>query len=292
MSYRSRLIIFFAALMLPLPAAFSIELGSRNCAQIFDQRRSILNLPPKAHLLVIAMLAETTRGERYLALSDYYWGSHEEIYRKVSEKYPLKRILWAGEMLVENSENRSGPGVVVFSINTSGFLARRIIEGHNDANDPEVLKANLATHNPSLTTPYSQYFTYDRSNVHLDPLFRELHSRVQPHAPDDTVRRRFRDVLTSVYLLYREIAVSYSTSYPAANLAMVRRMSSSMINDIVSVIASEAHHSILPQQGRTSESLIKEKEYFYKILELIKKIGPRANPGAVDIEIIRLSSSH
>ncbi len=277
--------------------AFGIEQEpSRTCVQLLNLTPSILSLPPKAQVFMIGVLAESESGEHYLGLSDYYWGSHEEIYRAMSEKYPLKRILWGGELLIENNQNEISNGVVVLSINTSGYVTKRISQGHRDVNDPELLKTALMNHEPKLSASASQFFRFERSDAYLDPLFRDIHKRLGPDAPAGAVRHQFRDILNSIYLLYRRNTLPGISP----DLQALSRMSSRKMNDILTFMESEARYSVLSQLDHIRfpnrseniqelrETETRDEDFFKKINEHIANVGPRLNPTKIDVEIIKL----
>ena len=282
-------IVILASLGWPV---YGAESNREACAGILNSPSySVLALSPHVQVLMVGLLAEGEHGERYLAFSDYYWGGHEEIYRELSEKYPLRRILWAGELLIENSQNKVAPGVVMLSINTSGFYKRRLMGGgHDDLNKPYLLQSSLNAYKPSLTTPHSQHLPYEFSDVHIDPLFRMLHKRLQPTDPDDTVRHRFRNMLNSLYLVYQEI--THPAAQPSFKMARISRIDPENILAYLTFAESQARYSVRAQSDqvkihayceelqrlRETKPEDRDENYNNKLAKVIEDIGPLKKP--------------
>src|SRR5690606_32628406 len=103
-------------------------------------------LPVKGRQLLIGVLALGHRRQKYLSVADYYWGSHEEIYKDLIRRFPIRKMLWGGEMLIENDLPHEAYGKVVLSINTAGFLRKKMLEpGSVHKNDPMELEKALNT---------------------------------------------------------------------------------------------------------------------------------------------------
>jgi hypothetical protein len=195
----------FLVLVLLLPLkSFGIPADCNN-----EMRKSYWNLPPKSQQLVVGTLAETNDDLKLLAVTDYYWGSHESIYEYLQKKYSLKRVVWSGEMLIENPENQPGKGSIVLTINTAGFSWKVLKDPH--INDPQMLKENIEAYRPDLTTQFTQFDSYSDEHAHLDPFFRVLHQR-RLYTNKESVRHQFRNILNVVFFLASNLSKNPSPS--------------------------------------------------------------------------------
>jgi hypothetical protein len=256
-----------------------IPIGSLNaqngCKDILEG--SYWNLPGKGQLLVIGMLAESLSGQRLLAVSDYYWGSHENIYNYLRDHFLLKRVLWSGEMLIENPSAETGTGVIVLSINTSGFFWRQLRpQNASDVNSIQELKDSLDLYRPDLLTPFTQHMAYSDEHAHLDPLFRELHAR-NAFTPEDTVRHRFRNLLAIFFGLSNYFSMPHVSS--EKQMSMLHRVSTDALRDIQLFLDSQnrfsrRRRSSQAKAAKTQKSSNPEGD-FKILIEQIKNVAIR-----------------
>jgi len=240
------------------------------------------------------MLAESIEGLHLLAVADYYWGSHENLYKTLQKEFSVRRVLWAGELLLENPapEIPGQPALgsrsaldqdygarIVLSINTSGFSWNNLRYPRSPhLNDPLVLKQTIDEFKPGFGSEFSQHLTYSSEHAHLDPLFQELHTR-SLSTPTDTVRHRFRNILGLAFYL-----THYFTKNPSYSLKneldIMNKISTESANDIFMFLDSRARYSrdrsVVPfPEGDSVNSEGRVQRDFKTLMTHIQKVGVR-----------------
>lgn len=273
---------------------------AEDCEELLNSS-SLWVLPPKAQRLVIGMLAETVDHKELLAVADYYWGSHEVVHLHLDQKYRLKRILWAGEMLLENPKDENSIGMVVLTINTSGFVFVRLQQANTiDTNDSNLLKEHLERYLPKMRSEFTQYFIFSNEHAHLDPLFQELQVRLQA-STTDTVRHRFRNILSILVSLSKYLTKVQSENREA-EIHQINQLSASTMNDIIKFFESESRYSGRGIVARTRNLLSLARlrrgpekksepteQDFVLLIDLIKAQSARAGLAREEPEVIFLT---
>jgi hypothetical protein len=265
------------------------------------QKISYWTLPPKTSTLVLGVLSETEDNRRVFGVTDYYTGGHEDIDKFLRQKYLIRRILWAGEVLIENNTESERRGCLVLSINTSGYVTKRIAAaGENaiDQNDPRELENTLQRYRPDLLCSQSQFSYYSMDHAHLDRLFAETHRRVYSDE-GMSVRHNFRNLLSVLYGLSH---IFNRTQNPASpdELQIIGRLSEKTVRDLLHVM--EAHllysrlghqHAQRPERLRTLFDLRAIEQTsdidHEQLVTLIREVLPRPQASDLEPEVIEIN---
>jgi hypothetical protein len=81
-------------------------------------------LPPRSQFFGNGIIVEMESSELVFAVNPLF-GGHRALETKLKEKGPIKRFMWAGEVLLENQSSVPGRGVITRINATAGSLFKR-----------------------------------------------------------------------------------------------------------------------------------------------------------------------
>jgi hypothetical protein len=252
-------------------------------------------LPPKAQSLVTGVLAETDSKKQIIVVSDYYWGRHDAMEEELRQKFPIKRILWMGEILLVNPETEDSNAIMTLSINTAGHWKTKLMQtGLIDINNPLQLRDSLMNFRPDLRSPHSLYYYYSDEYAHLDPFLQRLHEQHLHEKggfnDNDSARHRFRDLLMVMYALCKYLNkpdISWANQFNR-----ITSVSPDTIDKLVHYFESRSRFSgstLTPQEHLLPNKPVRTEEDFRRLVDLIKSHSSNVNSTDVTTETLVLN---
>jgi hypothetical protein len=163
---------------------FSIALGPN----LPPQLSSFFRLPPHTSRTLSGVLLQAPSGKRFFSAGHYDLAGHLELRKDVARMAEVQpeelRVLWAGELRVENRSSVEALGQVTAMNETSGNLFKLLQDPTPGASSSQAL-AHLSERFPTLFGHWTERIPYDEANKRLDPIAQRLDSNLRHDINND-----------------------------------------------------------------------------------------------------------
>lgn len=270
-----------------------------DCSKLMGRRDSYLELPAQSRRLLIGILVERPQGHYRLVLGDYFFSQHRQLLNAIESESKDFRVLWAGELLVENRDSEPGMGVIVSSLNTSGYIWTRMrSEESDDVNDPEKLKSILGRYRHDLVTPHTHFLSFSDGYPHLEPTFREFH-QVDEKKGEETVRHLFRNTLSGMLYFFETVSYIRGPEWQGELKRIVQNLSQERVEGFgryfgymlerMSVVSNERLMKLAEVLQKMVDDKVAGIEELFEVTERFSEFESEIGHAATASEVIYLN---